>query len=91
MFYFIDYKDRNTDQKYAFQYQTPDIFEAIKIATKVAKQFNEHYNEHYKNNFDGNWSETRKEKFYKLNSWAVRVKDDDGKTVLLINSDRLRG
>lgn len=91
MSYFIDFKDKTTSQKYVCLRQTHYIIRAVEFATKVAKQFDEEYKENYKYYFDENWSEARKEQYYKLNSWAVRVKDDDGKTVLLINSDRLRG
>ena len=91
MLYFIEHKDSGTEQKYSCQFQTHDVFEAVETATKVAKVFHEKYSEHYKNNFEENWSEARKNQFFRLNAWAVRVKDDDGKTVLLLNSERLRG
>ena len=91
MSYFIDFKDRTTNQKYVCQHQTHYVIRAVELATKVAKLFDEEYKENYKKDFDENWSEARKEQFYKHYSWAVRVKDDDGKTVLLLNSDMVRG
>lgn len=91
MLYFIDFKDRTTNQKYVCKHQTHYIIRAVGLATKVAKLFDVEYKENYKKYFDENWSEARKEQFYKHYSWAVRVKDDDGKTVLLLNSDMVRG
>lgn len=70
MGYFIEFKDKTTNQKYVCQHKTYDIIKAVEIATEVAKSFREEYSD---------------------DPWAVRVKDDDGKTVLLLNSDRVRG
>lgn len=87
--YFVEMKERNTDQKYVvptgvIPYNAEDVIEAIETALQVARRLRERNAEHYKNNFNENWPETRKENFRKLNSWAVRVKDDDGKTILLL-------
>ena len=87
--YFVEMKERNTDQKYVvptgvIPYNAEDVIEAIETALQVARRLRERNAEHYKNNFNENWPETMKENFRKLNSWAVRVKDDDGKTILLL-------
>lgn len=85
--YFVEFKDRNTEQKYAVlvtPYNKADIIEAIEAALFVARMLREKYEAHYKENFDDSWSDVRKEKFFKLNAWSVRVQDNDGKTILLI-------
>ena len=87
--YFVEMKERNTDQKYVvptgvIPYNAEDVIEAIETALQVARRLRERNAEHYKNNFNENWPEIMKESFHKLNSWAVRVKDDDGKTILLL-------
>ena len=92
MLYAVEFKDRDTDQKYmmptaCIPYKPGDIIEATEAALWVARSLRARYEDHYKRNFDESWSEERKEKFRKLNSWSVRIKNDDCKTVLLITSE----
>jgi hypothetical protein len=85
--YFVEFKDRNTDQKYAVlvtPYNKADIIEATEAALSVARMLREKYESHYKLNFEESWSDARKDSFRKLNAWSVRVQDNDGKTILLI-------
>ena len=87
--YFVEFKDRNTDQKYVVPtgvvpYNANDAVQAIETALQLTRRFRSKYEEHYKVNFDDSWTDVRKEKFRKLNAWAVRVQDDDGKTILLM-------
>lgn len=91
MMYYLAYKEKGTEHKYVWQYKTPLAIEAVKTAVRVAQQLQDEYNERFNNEFDVNWREARKEKFYKDNAWAVRVKDDNNKTIVFLNSDMLRG
>ena len=89
MMYFVEFKDRNTDQKYVvptgiLPYDSKDVIQAIEAALQTARRLRETYETHYKVNFDDSWADVRKEKFFKINDWSVRVQNDDGKTILLI-------
>ena len=87
--YFVEFKDRNTDQKYVaptgvVQYDAYDVVQAIETALQLTRNFRSKYEKHYNANFEDSWSDARKANFRKLNAWSVRVQDDDGKTILLI-------
>ena len=87
--YFVEFKDRNTEQKYTIPtgilpYDSNDVIQAIEAALQTARYLRDVYKAHYKENFDDSWADVRKEKFFKLNAWSVRVQDNDGKTILLI-------
>ena len=89
MMYFVEFKDRDTNQKYAVlvtPYNKADIIEATESALSVVRMLKEKYESHYRRNFEETWSDARKENFRKLNAWAVRVTDDE-KTILRITSE----
>ena len=87
--YFVEFKDRNTEQKYTaptgiIPYDANDVIQAIEAALQTARNLRERHESYRKANFNDAWGDVMKERFYKINAWSVRVQNDDGKTILLI-------